>query len=429
MNKLKDNTLDWTPNDLETWLRHKDLSEELNGPAETKLKHVMKYIAKAKDLKEKNSSSEEILALFDKRKKISMEDIEKGLDFYNSILKHRSILTEIISEDQFKKRKFRQSGHLTDQILKYKEPKSDQLSLFDLISPETKEQVENSSIEIKTEGIRLTPTEDKLIKALNKLLYEKSENRDIESTNFYSGNLPSEKPILYGGKGQVAQAPILKISQAELYKAYLDKDNYSGEEIKFIKKLLYTLCEKKFLIIYDRKRKVNGKILTDRIEEFVNLIKIMSYTEGLTEVELNKINNGDEELRERRGELVIGLNPIFRDQIESKYIEYPIDINKRTTIAAGGHHSLNESMITLRDYLLREISSKRFTVEINAETLPHLLQLDKYIEQRKKKIIKERIDSAINLVKNLGILIDFKIVIGSLNQQKYIFSLNKDFLN
>ena len=326
-----------------------------------------------------------------------------------------------------KKPKFRQSGHLADQTLKYKDPTKTQLSLFDIISPETKDQIKKSSTEIKAEGIRLTPAEDKILKALNKLLYEKSENKNIDSEAFYAGNESIRELSPYGGKGQEARAPVLRIFPSELYKAYLDRDDYSGDEIKFIKKLLYDLSQKKFLIIYDRKRKVNGKTLTDRIEDFQSLIKIMSYIEGLSDSELQKLDAGNSEIREKRGEIIIGLNPIFIDQIGTKYIEYPTDINRRTTIAANGHNFLNESMIVLRDYMLREISAKRYNVEINEDRLPYLLRLEYYLKERKKKIIAERIASAINTVKNLGIILEYEKVIGASGQIKYVFELNKDF--
>src|SRR5262249_2863306 len=147
-----------------------------------------------------------------------------------------------------------------------------------------------------TEGVRLSTTEDKLLKAINKLLYEKSETKNEGSEDFYAGNDSIQSLVPYGGKGQLAKPAMLRIAPAELYKAYLDRSDYSGDDIKFIKKTLYELANKKFLIVYDRKRKENGKVVTDRIEDFQPLIKLLHYMEGLSEAEIKKLNCGDNEI-------------------------------------------------------------------------------------------------------------------------------------
>jgi len=211
----------------------------------------------------------------------------------------------------------------------------------------------------------------------------------------------------------------------------LCEDDYSGKEIDNIKNILYGISDKKFLIIYDRKRKVkNGKKTenrTDRIEEFQNLIKIVSYIEDMTDKEVKSLEKGEANVREQKGELIIALNPLITDQINSKYVEYPTDINQRTMIASGGHLHVTESINSLRDYMLREISNKRYKCEINAEKLPYILKLGNYIKSYRKKLIKERINGAIKAVRNLGLIINVEILEGSLGQPKYVFTLNPDF--
>ena len=69
---------------------------------------------------------------------------------------------------------------------------------------------------------------------------------------------------------------MLRLKPTELYKEYVGDDEYSGKEISNIKSVLYGLNQKKFLIIYDRKKEVilNGKTKenrTDRIEEIRKL--------------------------------------------------------------------------------------------------------------------------------------------------------------
>lgn len=389
------------------------------------LEQLSKQIAEIQSLKKSGSSQEEIIKFISDKITLDSGEIEKGLSCYKFLLENKDVLEKKFV-DKTKALKFRQSGHLIDQTLKYVDPKKQQLTFFHLLSTETQHKIEENNIAIKAEGIRLSTSEDKLLKALSKLIYQKNGNKAINSEDSNTDNF-SYQITPYGGNEQTARALLLKIQPSELYKAYLDRDVFSGDEIKFIKKLLHDLSQKKFLIIYDRKRQLKGKTVTDRIEDFQNLIRIMSYFEGLSENELERADKGDSVVREKRGEIIIGLNPIFIDQMNTKYIEYPSDINKRTSIAAGGHHSITESMIVLRDYLLREISAGRFRVEINADNLPYILRLDGYLARRKKKLVAERISSAINIVKNLGILSEYEITIGASGQQKYIFMLNKDF--
>jgi hypothetical protein len=402
--------------DLKKWINEGSLPSNLDQSSLVQIEKIIQQI------RENNATAEDVLLLLANGNKNSLEEIEKGLKFYKFINENKN---SIIWNEKSKPTKFRQAGHLTDQTLKYKEQ---QLTFFDLLTPETKEKISDAKIEIKTEGIRLTPSEDRLVKALSKLVHEKCINL-VMSNPDYSVSTPDSNFQLssYGGNEQKARAPTLRISPAELYKAYLDRDKYSGEEIKFIKKLLEELSQKKFLIQYDRKRQVKGKTVTDRIEDVQSLIKIMSYIEGLSDSELKKLNEGDTQIREKKGELIIGLNPIFLDQINTKYIEYPSDISKRTAIAAGGHLCVTESIIVLRDYMLREISAKRFRSEINEENLPYILRLDGYIKRRKKKQIEEKTSNAIQAVMNLGIIQGFEKVTGANGQQKYVFTLNNEF--
>ena len=288
-----------------------------------------------------------------------------------------------------------------------------------------------NNVEIRTEGIRLTAPQDKLMTALMRLLHEKSEHHNEKSENFYRGNLETQV-VPYGGKGQKSPSAMIRIYPSELYKAYLDSGDYSGADIKFIKNLLQDTEQQKFLIIYERKYEVSSakgqkEYRTDRIEDFQSLFKIVRFFEGLTEEERRELDQNNEVVREKRGELVIAFNPLLTDQINAKYVEYPEDINRRTMIAAGGHKLVTESVIALRDWMLREISTKRKTAEINDTKIPFLLKLDNYVQQKRKKLIQARVQSAIQVVKNLGLITNHEIVVGASGQWKHIFHLNLDF--
>lgn len=194
---------------------------------------------------------------------------------------------------------------------------------------------------------------------------------------------------------------------------------------------MHQLESKKVLIKYDRIKKVKKgqkiETLTDRIEDFQSLIKIISFIPDLTNEEKERLDSGDNSMRETRGEIVIGLNPIFIDQIDTKFIEFPVDTNRRLVIAVGGHNRVTSSMMTLMEWMLRELSNKRYRSEINEEKLPYLLGLDKYIKQNRKKLLQERIGKDIEAVTNMGIILRHEKIQNSTGGFKWIFYLNKDY--
>jgi hypothetical protein len=64
----------------------------------------------------------------------------------------------------------------------------------------------------------------------------------------------------------------------------------------------------------------------------------------MTNKEVKALNSGDPVVREQKEALIIAFNPLLTGQIQSKYIEYPSDINGRTIIASGGPLTVTESI-------------------------------------------------------------------------------------
>lgn len=372
--------------------------------------------ASAKKLtQEQTKDLRKIIEEFGKHRQLKRDEI---LNFIEELQKPRKI------------QKYRQSGHLIDEKLKYSKP-NQELTLFDLISPDTKRKIEESKIAVKAEGIKLTPPENKIVHALNQILHEKSQNKNSKSSDFYSGNGPSE--IVPYGQNQTQKAAVLKFKPTELYKAYMGKSDYSGADIAFINQTLHQLEDKKVLIRYDRTKKTRvgdkEEILTDRIEDFQSLIKILVFIPDLTEEEKAKLDSGDDSIRNAKGELVIALNPIFTDQIDTKFIEFPMDTNRRLVIAAGGPKRVTSSMMTLMEYMLRELSNKRYISQMNEENLPLMLGLEKYVKENRKKLLQERIEKDIQAMVNMGIVLKVEKQPNSTGGIKFVFHLNKDYIN
>ena len=323
--------------------------------------------------------------------------------------------------DKSRAPRFRQSGHYIDQKLKhsYDRDKGVQLTIFDELRPETKALIKEE--EVVVEGIKLSVREEKILTGILKLLSDKSRGGS------HTGNEPPERTI-YGG--QSTKAPRLRISPHELYAEFTGTKDYSGREAKDARETLYGLQDKKFLIVYKRHRpNSKGETVIDRIEEFRPLLKIVTYYEGLTKEEDSQLDKGEAGTAQGKAEIILALSPLFIDQISTKFIEFPADINRQTAIAAGGARKVHTAITQLRDYLLRYKSGNKgatYTL-VDEDTLPHVLGLEKYVKESRKKLIAQRIDEAIEACKNLGIIHEAKKVTGKKGQYQYKFILNTEY--
>lgn len=317
-----------------------------------------------------------------------------------------------------KKGKFRRSGHLTDQILKYNYPKDRQPSLFDNLQSETLKDIEVAGVEVDhiVEGIKLSPSETKVIDCLCKLLHENSQTSDAKKEDYYSGI--GYELVEYGGDKNTP-APKLAFTLYELTREYKGGETIGGKDVENVKQILTELDSRRFLLSYvETTRKKDGGRIERKIEDFRKLIHIVK----ISQTEYNK---EDIELSKKE-ETVILLNPIFRRQIDSKFILYPNDINRRTIIAYGSHN-ISDIALRLRDYLMREKALKHYTPEISLERLYYLLA-EKWMKESRKKKVKEYTEKALETVKALGLLLSYEIETASTTgEPKVVFTLNKDW--
>jgi len=317
--------------------------------------------------------------------------------------------------------KFKRSGHLADQMLKYNYPKDSkgQLSIFEGLEEGTKKAIETTGgIKVTeiVEGIKLSPSETKVIDCLCKLLHENSEVFDAKKKDYYSGNKGLELVEFGGDKN--TPAPRLGFTLYELTKEYKGGDSVNGKDVENVKKVLTALDSKRFLLSYveTTKTKGGGRV-ENKIEDFRKLIHISQISQTIfskDNIELSK-----------KEETVVVLNPIFRRQIDSKFILYPNDISKRTVIAYGSHN-VSDITFRLRDYLMREHSSKRYKPEITLDKLYWMLA-EKWMKESRKTKVKEYTERALEVVRDLGLIDSYVIKPGATGEDKIVFKLNKDF--
>ncbi len=275
------------------------------------------------------------------------------------------------------------------------------------------------------QGILLDPVEDKMMNTLYELLYEKSEFKDYDKNFYYTGNAPA-KIINYGDRNQEGEKVCLRISLTELNKKHSAKDHCSGKEMGDLKEVLNRLRHKEQCIIYKRERWVENEKRAEYIKSMEPLLEIKIYVEGKGEQEIELLDKGDIQTWEKKAELLIYFHPVINDDIASKWIEYPSNINQ-LTIEALGSQRITASIIACRDYLLREHSNKRYTPSINEETLYIVLKLEKYLNDGRKKLAEQRKDEAFEVCIKLGLLLNYELQEGVKGQIKYVFNLNPDF--
>jgi myosin heavy subunit len=327
-------------------------------------------------------------------------------------------LQKVVKENKaLKSGKYKRSSHLTDQMLKYNYPKDREPSLFDILKSETLKDIEVAGVERYevVEGIRLTPSETKIIDSLCKLLHQNSQTLEPKNKDYYTGNLT---PDMVDYEAEITPAPKLGFTLYELTKEYKGEDSISGKDVENVKQVLYELNEKKFCIRYTEQTKgKGGEWVKKEYEKFRSIIHVDKAT-----LSYNLGSKDDY----KKAETVIVLHPIFRRQIDSKFIFYPDDINKRIAIAYGSHN-VSEITLRLRDYLMREISSKRPNPEIGEDKLYYLLA-EKWMRESRKKKVKEYTEKALSTMIALGILKSYKIEPAkTTGEPKVVFTLNMDW--
>lgn len=316
---------------------------------------------------------------------------------------------------------------------KFRNSENKQGSLFDSIQPELKDYLTDRDVDIKeVYGIKLLPEQDKMMNTLLSLLHQNSNtqidknNKPAEPDLFYRGNAPELTKIQQYGKEYI-KAPVLVTTQAELCKEYTGKSDYSGAEILSMWKTLISIAEHFILLSYTYKEWVpEGKTyreVTHGVQTYKPLIELNKFYEDIkgSSRDNKRLFISDE------GKIVINFHAVFVHQIDTNFISYPTDINKRIEIACGGANKVTTPVRALVDKLMFKLSKKQYTYTIDEHNLPHTLGLETEMRQGRKSRIKSKIESTIKAVINLGLVLQVELTKGKYQQPQYIFTLNKDF--
>lgn len=322
------------------------------------------------------------------------------------------------SDIGIKKETYLRAGHFVDQSLKYDYPYNKTAPLFENLSSTTITKIKEDNKELTQiiEGINLSAGEYKLIDAITKIYYEKSDTKNSDSKKKFLGNLGGDSSRYYSGER--ALYPKMTFTLYELTKEYVGiKKRITGKDLKNVEAIIRDLDSRRFLVKYEERTKLEGKNKTiiRAIEDYIKLIHIAKVTEE------------DNLTGERKDlDIEIILSPIFRNQIESKYVIYPKDIANRT-IEAYGNSRVPERIYKLRDFLMRLISNPRMNREITLSRLFYLLD-SPAMKNNNIKRARENTKITLETMIKLGLLKEYKIEPSkTTGEDKVIFILNEDF--
>ena len=368
----------------------------------------------------------------------------KRVAYITYILTPSIVVSWVVKEPRAKKGKqgekpgkFRAGGQLIDNIQKSNKPKTIQLNLFDTILQETREKMNGLGVTAeyinrKGEGIKLSKGEFRLLLCLSKLLHEKSQTQDKNSKDYYTGDSGYEVIKWNTGQGEIEViAPKISLTLYEVSKEYYGDKEIGGENVRTVARMLFDMADnqdKKALIRYNRVVNLDKNRTREYfIERYESLISIATagYREYLYGSQIDE-----------KKELVVILHPVIRDQIETKSVDFPLDLTKRM-IEAYGSPDISEITTKLMLELARAHSGRRalqkdeegnYIYSIGVNTLYWKIA-DNYMNANTGKtkrgpLIKKYFDKSIETCKTLGLLVKHEIKTGKSGEQIVDFYLS-----
>lgn len=320
-----------------------------------------------------------------------------------------------------KKAKFKKPGHLVDQQLKTAPKKSNPLDLFSELSEETRTELQGEGVEITRElfsGINLTASEMKIQDTFSILLSQQSQTEDSEKPNYYTGIEEKKQDSFLGGKGAIA--PSIEFSLYTIAKEFKGGKTPTGKDLENVKTILTELEKKKFFHSYTEIRtdKKTKRSLTIERTGYKHLFQIEKVKFSLKDGEGKQTNKGET--------IAVILSPIYREQIESKYILQPVDIIQQLTLAHG-NDKIPLATYNLKEYLFRELSSKHYECKITARKLYETLE-PRLMQVPRLQQAKENTTRAIETLITLGLLEKYELGKSQVGEDMFTFYLNKNYL-
>jgi hypothetical protein len=296
--------------------------------------------------------------------------------------------------------------------------------LFSELLEETREALQGESVSTDIQlfsGVNLTASEMKIQDVFSILLYQQSQTEDPNKQGYYTGVKPEHTSSYLGGDRAIS--PGIELSYYAIAKEFTGKKNPSGKDLENVKEILQALGKKQFLFKYTEEYTyTKGAKKGEKIYKHREGYRPLFYIDPLY---LTKTIDG-EKIAET---FIVNLHPIYRQQIEGKFILQPLDILQQLTLA-NGSPTIPLATLRLKEYLFSIIAGKPRPYpehKIGARKLYEKLE-PKLMQVPRLAKAKENTTRAIETLVTMEIIDRYELGKNKVGEDQYFFYLNKNYL-
>lgn len=420
---------DISENDIRTLLTQSNNTSKAKGKKELKkIKKTLEKLAELRNRLHEGASNNELLEL------IKKEDfLIEELDFIDLLLNQSEGLSQFLSVSS--KKTIRQPRDLIDNKLVPETAVKKEMSLFDLLENKSlPSNPEQTPLEYSIPSLDLDVSEERLVHTLSVLLSRKSEQWNQDSPNYYMGNYDPGKSKVRGvvtenelsvpktNETEFSTARLV-VSPHELYSTYLGRENYNSDHSKFIMQTLHGLSKKNFFITLTIPS-ADGKF--QKLRTYLSLFQLVILNKDLSKSESQAIDSNQKFIEGKNCVLLFKFSPLFTNNIRERYIEVPEDLHLRIAKAAGSKR-VPQCALLLKDLLLREKQSQRYSILRDEDTLIDVLKLRKMRDEGRKKKVEDSLSKSFQICQTIGLLKSVTRQQGKRMQSQYVLEINPDF--
>lgn len=219
----------------------------------------------------------------------------------------------------------------------------------------------------------------------------------------YKGNALSEMGSWTMGPNTQTRHPAIRVKPVEFARAVLSRDDderVTGKAWEIVRGGLEGLMEPRW-VVYGRTHYKAGKKMLDPIrtrEPLVRLLEAHSSREA-TEENLDELLNPGAHVSQAK-EIVILLGPLLVGKLGTFYTSKPVDLHARIQEIMG-RRRISPAVLLFMDLLY---TKNREEFKISEDYLAETLGLDGYIRQRKRHMVRKRINECLDVAGKLGLL-------------------------
>jgi len=133
------------------------------------------------------------------------------------------------------------------------------------------------------------------------------------------------------------------------------------------------------------------------------LVQLYEAYHGLAPEEAEQLKAG-QEMPERIHRLALELSPLLVLMVDSFYLLKPVSLHREIEELAGGRR-VSRAVSLFISWLL---TKPQKSVQIHKDKLATRLRLDRYIQQRKRTVLEERLRECLGTAKQLAYLVDYQ---------------------